>query len=346
MSSPALVAKLFDLLLAAQAERSGWRTFISGAHLATQLSVTRGAVWKAVAQLRTLGLNIEALPRQGYRLTAPCTALSSDAVDGALSQALRSRLREGRCEWQLASTNAVLLARGNLQPGQFDYLTAEIQTAGRGRRGRQWLAPPGGAVCLSWSWCFDSLPPQGGALGLVIGVTALRALHSLGVEGVQIKWPNDLVSADGKLGGILVELRSEAGGPVHLVCGIGLNLRVPPSVIDAVAVSGNKATDLAALCATLPDRSALVAALLQHGLAGLQELQQTGLASFRDDFEAADALFDLPVIAQGATDSIHGTARGIDADGALLISTASGLQRVLSADVSVRPATPSPAEAL
>jgi len=343
MSSPTLVAKLFDLLLAAQAERSGWRTFISGAHLATQLSVTRGAVWKAVAQLRTLGLNIEALPRQGYRLAAPCTALSSDAVDGALSQALRSRLREGRCEWQLASTNAVLLARGNLQPGQFDYLTAEIQTA---RRGRQWLAPPGGAVCLSWSWCFDSLPPQGGALGLVIGVTAMRALHSLGVEGVQIKWPNDLVSAHGKLGGILVELRSEAGGPVHLVCGIGLNLRLPPSVIDAVAVSGNKATDLAALCATLPDRSALVAALLQHGLAGLQELQQTGLASFRDDFEAADALFDLPVIAQGATDSIHGTARGIDADGALLISTASGLQRVLSADVSVRPATPSPAEAL
>jgi BirA family biotin operon repressor/biotin-[acetyl-CoA-carboxylase] ligase len=346
MSSTTLVAKLFDLLLAAQAERSGWRAFISGAHLATQLSVTRGAVWKAVAQLRTLGLNIEALPRQGYRLTAPCTALSSDAIDGALLPALRARLREGRCEWQLASTNAVLLARGNLQLGQFDYLTAEIQTEGRGRRGRQWLAPPGGAVCLSWSWCFDSLPPQGGALGLVIGVTALRALRSLSIEGVQIKWPNDLVSAHGKLGGILVELRSEAGGPVHLVCGIGLNLRLPASVIDAVAVSGNKATDLAALSDTLPDRSAVVAALLQHGLAGLQELQQTGLASFRDDFEAADALFDLPIIAQGATDSIHGTARGIDADGALLISTASGLQRVLSADVSVRPATPSPAEAL
>jgi BirA family biotin operon repressor/biotin-[acetyl-CoA-carboxylase] ligase len=81
-------------------------------------------------------------------------------------------------------------------------------------------------------------------------------------------------------------------------------------------------------------------------LAGLQEFEQTGLASFRADFEASDALFDLPVIAQGATDTIHGRARGIDADGALLISTAIGLQRVLSADVSVRPSPPIPAEAL
>jgi BirA family biotin operon repressor/biotin-[acetyl-CoA-carboxylase] ligase len=96
----------------------------------------------------------------------------------------------------------------------------------------------------------------------------------------------------------------------------------------------------------LPDRSVLVAALLQHGLAGLQEFQQTGLASFRADFEAADALLDLPVIAQGAADTIQGHARGIDADGALLINTGIGLQRVLSADVSVRPVIPNPAEAL
>lgn len=337
MSSQALTGKLFALLVSAQGGRPGWRSFISGAQLAKQLGVTRGAVWKAVAQLRTLGLEIEALPRQGYRLAWLCSSLDSDAIVAALPATLRSQLRSGQCLWQLPSTNAALLAHGNLQPGQFDFLTAELQTAGRGRRGRQWLAPPGGALCLSWSWSFDVLPPQGGALGLMIGVTALRALRSLGLTGIQLKWPNDLVSAHGKLGGILVELRSEAGGPLHLVCGIGLNLQLPASVIEAVAASGNRATDLATLSDALPGRSQLAAALLHQGLCGLQHFGQAGLEPFSAEFAAADALRDLPVVARGAAGDLQGIARGIDAEGALLIQTADGLQRVLSADVSVRP---------
>jgi BirA family biotin operon repressor/biotin-[acetyl-CoA-carboxylase] ligase len=344
LSSQALTGKLFALLVTAQGGRPGWRPFISGAQLAEQLCVTRGAVWKAATQLRALGLEIEALPRQGYRLARPCSSLDSDTIVAALPATLRSQLRTGQCQWQLPSTNAALLARGNLQPGQFDFLTAELQTAGRGRRGRQWLAPPGGALCLSWSWSFDVLPPQGGALGLMIGVTALRALRSLGLAGIQLKWPNDLVSAHGKLGGILVELRSEAGGPLHLVCGIGLNLQLPASVVEAVAASGNRATDLAQLSDTPPDRNQLAAALLQHGIAGLQHFGQAGLEPFRDDFTAADALRDLPVVARGAAGDLHGIARGIDAEGALLIQTADGLQRVLSADVSVRPVDHNPAE--
>ena len=338
MSSQALTGKLFALLVAAQGARAGWRPFISGVQLAQQLGVTRGAIWKAVDQLRAVGLGIEAVPRQGYRLTNPCSSLNREAILNALPDHLRGRLREGHCQWQLPSTNAALLACGNLQPGQFDFLTAELQSAGRGRRGRQWLAPPGGALCLSWSWSFDVLPPQGGALGLMIGVTALRALRDLGIDGVRLKWPNDLISRHGKLGGILVELRSESGGPLHLVCGVGINLQLPASVIDAVATSGNQATDLRQLTAHLPNRSQLAAALVQHGIAGLQQFEHAGFEPFRADFEAADALHDLPVIARGAAGDLHGTARGIDADGALLINTVDGLQRVLSADVSVRPA--------
>jgi BirA family biotin operon repressor/biotin-[acetyl-CoA-carboxylase] ligase len=344
LSSQALTGKLFALLVTAQGGRPGWRPFISGAQLAEQLCVTRGAVWKAATQLRALGLEIEALPRQGYRLARPCSSLDSDSIVAALPATLRSQLRTGQCQWQLPSTNAALLARGNLQPGQFDFLTAELQTAGRGRRGRQWLAPPGGALCLSWSWSFDVLPPQGGALGLMIGVTALRALRSLGLAGIQLKWPNDLVSAHGKLGGILVELRSEAGGPLHLVCGIGLNLQLPASVVEAVAASGNRATDLAQLSGPLPDRSQLAAALLREGISGLQQFERSGLEPFRADYDAADALRNQPVVARGAAGDLHGIARGIDAEGALLIQTADGLQRVLSADVSVRPVDHNPAE--
>lgn len=344
MSSDALTGKLFALLVTAQTERAGWRPFVSGATLASQLGVTRGAVWKAASQLRHLGLEIEALPRQGYRLAKPCSTLTREAIIAALPVPLRTQLREGQCQWQLPSTNAALLARGALQPGQFDFLTAELQTAGRGRRGRQWLAPPGGALCLSWSRSFDALPAQGGALGLVIGVTALRALHTLGLTGVQLKWPNDLVSLNGKLGGILVELRSEAGGPLHLVCGIGLNLQLPASVVDAVAASGNRATDLAQLGGPLPGRSQLAGALLREGITGLQQFEQGGLEPFRADFDAADALRGQTVVARGAIQDLQGVARGIDSEGALLIDTAGGLQRVLSADVSVRSLESNPAD--
>ena len=334
-----LAGRLFELLIEAQASAAGYRGFVSGAQLAAQLGVTRGAVWKAATQLRELGLGLEALPRQGYRLAQACTALNRAAVVAALPADTAAALRQGDCLWSVSSTNAALLARGGLAPGQFDFMTAEVQTAGRGRRGRRWLAPPGGAVCLSWSWRFEVLPAQGGALSLVIGLAARRALQQLGVDGVQIKWPNDLVCAHGKLGGILIELRAEAGGPTQVVIGIGLNLHLDAALMAAVAAEGNRAAGLSLLSADLPSRSELVAALLECGIAGLREFERAGLAPFQAGYAQADALHGLPVVASGGAQTLQGTACGIDADGALLFHSAAGLQRVVSGDVSVRPQT-------
>ena len=116
---------------------------------------------------------------------------------------------------------------------------AEHQTGGRGRRGRAWIAPPGGAICLSLAWQYPDLPADLSALSLVVGVAAVNALASLGVAGVRLKWPNDLVTADGKLGGILIEMRAEAGGPVHLVVGLGSNVMLDEAARAAVAATGN-----------------------------------------------------------------------------------------------------------
>ena len=337
-----LAGRLFELLIEAQDSAAGYRGFVSGAQLAAQLGVTRGAVWKAATQLRELGLGLQALPRQGYRLSVPCTALHRAAVLAALDAGTAAALRQGDCVWSIGSTNAALLARGGLAPGQFDFLTAEVQTAGRGRRGRRWLAPPGGAVCLSWSWRFEVLPAQAGALSLVIGLAARRALQQLGIEGVQIKWPNDLVCAQGKLGGILIELRAEAGGPTQVVIGIGLNLHLDAALTAAVAAEGNRAAGLSVLGAAMPERSALVAALLSAGVQGLQQFASEGFAPFHSDYAQADALRGLAVTASGGAVALHGVASGVDADGALLIRTDAGLQRVLSGDVSIRPQSQEP----
>ncbi|HEV7632732.1 MAG TPA: biotin--[acetyl-CoA-carboxylase] ligase [Steroidobacteraceae bacterium] len=312
------------------------RPFHSGAGLAAQLGLSRSAIWKAVSSLRELGIEIEALPRRGYRLAKPLTLLQADRVAAALPPAIASRLQRGECLWSTDSTNALLLARGQSQPGRFDYVTAEYQTAGRGRRGRTWIAPPGGAICLSWSWSFDVLPSQSGALSLAIGVSALRALDHCGVRGVGLKWPNDLLVDGRKLGGILIELKSESGGPALVVVGIGLNVALSREVSESVAASGTQATDLWTLGANGLDRSALVAALLAAGVDTVLQFSREGLAPFLDEFREADALHGREVVVSGVQETVHGTALGVDTDGALLLATATGQRRFLSGEVSVR----------
>ena len=164
---------------------------------------------------------------------------------------LRERLRRAEVAWSLASTNSALLAgrsrRAGRAAGEFDFLAAEHQTAGRGRRARQWLAPPGGALCLSLGWSFAALPSGAAALSLAVGVCARRALASIGHVPMQLKWPNDLLVEDRKLGGILIELRAESAGPAYVVIGIGINCALGTALTRRVRDSGTEPIDLASL---------------------------------------------------------------------------------------------------
>jgi BirA family transcriptional regulator, biotin operon repressor / biotin---[acetyl-CoA-carboxylase] ligase len=323
------------------AARRATGEFISGAELAAQFGVTRSAVWKAIGRLRAMGTPVNAVTNRGYRLALPTTPLDAETVRSLLPGPLRAVLREGACAGELDSTNARLLARPAPPAGQFDFLTAEFQTAGRGRRGRSWLAPPGGAVCLSWSWSFEALSPAMGALSLAIGVSALRALHGLGIEGVQLKWPNDLVTPQGKLGGILIEMRTESGGPVQVVVGIGLNVALPPELRATLAGMGTAAADLASLAAPAapPARAALTAALLREGIGAMGEFALRGFAPFLDEYLAVDALRDRPVRLQGSGPVEDGVARGVDPDGALRVEHGGQIHRIIAGEVSVRTAS-------
>jgi BirA family biotin operon repressor/biotin-[acetyl-CoA-carboxylase] ligase len=210
--------------------------------------------------------------------------------------------------------------------------------AGRARRGRSWLAAPGGGICLSWSWCFEAHAAQLGALSLAVGVAVLRALASSGIEGVRLKWPNDLVTAQGKLGGILIEMRSEAAGPVHVVIGLGLNVALGRDARTRIDQLGNAATDLAELAAGArpPAREPLVAALLDQAVVALDDFAQAGLVNFLAEYRAADALAGQAVQTQGGSGPAVGIARGIDDDGALRIEHAGKIHRIIAGEVSVR----------
>ncbi|MGA2024282.1 MAG: biotin--[acetyl-CoA-carboxylase] ligase [Steroidobacteraceae bacterium] len=310
--------------------------FHSGTQLAAACGVSRSAIWKAVAALRALGVSVHAVPHRGYRLPLATRPLEAGRIRNALPAYIGRHLRHGATLWSTTSTNAVLLAQNDLAPGRFDFLTAEHQTAGRGRRTRGWIAPPGGAICLSLSWSFASLPPAIGALSLAMGVCALRALARCGVSGAVLKWPNDLMVGEGKLGGILAELRAETGGPAFVVIGIGLNVALGATVLERVEATGTKAADLGALGAVPSDRNRIVAALIAAVVEGLAQFEREGFSAFAQEWRAADALLGRAVRVSADAGSVAGHARGIDLDGALCVQTSEGLQRFVTGDVSVR----------
>ncbi len=312
------------------------RQFHSGQVLAARCGVSRSAVWKAVATLRSFGVSVHAVANRGYRLPTATGLLEADQIVGRLSPEVVARLRSGETRWCAGSTNSELLQRAAVAPGEFDFLTAEYQTAGRGRRTRRWIAPPGGAICLSLSWSFAALPPNVGALSLAIGVCALRALATTAELAVGLKWPNDLVAGGAKLGGILTELRAEADGPALVVTGIGLNVALGARVTEQLRAAGAHGTDLALLGLAECDRNRLAAALIAECVRGLQQFERLGLPAFIAEWRAADALAGKPVVVNAAEGAVAGHARGIDVAGALCVQTRDGLRRFASGDVSVR----------
>lgn len=239
---------------------------------------------------------------------------------------------------ELDSTNRYLLEHA---PGQLRALrvcAAEFQTHGRGRRGREWRAPRSSGLCLSASWMFDAVPPDPATIALATGVIARRAIESICGVVVALKWPNDLIWARRKLGGILVELATDSWQRGHVVVGIGINVALPPEMLPTISDWPGGAVDLrTALCGDAPDRTALAASICQ-GLGQLfVDYERDGFNRYREAWRRADHLVDAAVVVQRGDSQLHGTARGIDDRGALLVSDASGqVHRVISGDVSVR----------
>ncbi len=132
---------------------------------------------------------------------------------------------------------------------------AEFQHAGRGRRGRRWIAPLGGGLCLSVGWQFADTPPELSALTLAVGVVARRALAAVAGVDVGLKWPNDLVLDARKLGGILLELTAEAQGGCYVVAGIGINVSLPPESLRTLSDWPRGAIDLATATSGAPPRA-------------------------------------------------------------------------------------------
>lgn len=310
---------------------------VSGDVLARECGQTRAAVWKRIAQLRDAGVAVDARRGHGYALRHRLDLLDADAIRGALPAPVQARLAGLEVEWSLDSTNAELLRRPMPGP-QAEVLLAERQTGGRGRRGRTWQSPLAAHVYLSLQRGFEGGLARLGGLSLVAGIAAVEALRGLGIPGVALKWPNDLVVATGpalhKLGGVLVEGGGEHAGPVRAVLGIGVNVRMPEV---AAAAIDQPWTDLAALAADAPSRNTVAVALLAAWVPALAQFDRDGLAPFLPRFRSVDALQGRSVAVLTGRERVEGIAEGVAADGALVMRVPDGgLQTFHAGEVSVR----------
>jgi BirA family biotin operon repressor/biotin-[acetyl-CoA-carboxylase] ligase len=308
----------------------------SGEWLARELNVSRAAVWKRVQRLRALGVEVQALPRRGYRLSQPVELLDARRIGAELGPQCRAQLRTLDLRFEVDSTNTRLLAATPPPPGLADACLSELQHAGRGRRGRRWIAPFGAGVALSVAWSFGDGAGAVAALSLGVGVAVSRALVRAGAQGVSLKWPNDIWLHDRKLGGVLIELRAEASGPAHVVIGVGVNVDLPAAARSEIEAGGVRVAAVADACAAAPSRNLVAGAILDEVLSMLGQFEREGFAAFREAWTALDALSGRPARVLLGSTVVSGTARGVDQDGALLLDTGDRMQRFVSGEASLR----------
>lgn len=314
MSVEALLQKLAD------------GEFHSGRALGEALAISRTAVWKQLQKLEQMGLPLESVKGRGYRLAGGLDLLSRGDVEAALSARARERLHTLDIRGVVDSTNAVV---ADADAGYV--CAAEQQTAGRGRRGRQWVSPYGQNLYCSLLWEFEGGAAALEGLSLAVGVAVARVIRQAGAAGVQVKWPNDVLCDGRKMAGILLEMQGDAAGRCQVVVGIGLNVAMRSAGgIDQPWV------DLTSVVDEIPSRSRLLAYLLNELVVVLEDFTVGGFAGFRREWQQLDAFRGREVAVRLGDDVVLGTSAGVDAGGGLIVETVEGRRVFNGGEVSLR----------
>lgn len=308
----------------------------SGQAIARDFGLTRAAVWKTLRKTADeFGLDLISERGRGYRLATPLELLDAERIRATLSDGGRARLSRLDIHPLIDSTNSELMRLAADGAPSGSVCLAERQTAGRGRRGREWVSPFGVNVCLSLLWRYPFAPSNLGGASLAIGAVLADVLSELGAEGVALKWPNDLLWQRRKLAGLLLEVAGESQGPCRLVVGLGLNLRMTDGQGSAIDQPWTSLQE--ALGEAMIGRNALIARLLEALMEALDRYGREGLAPFLTRWRAHDAYLGEPVrllIGERVTEGIHA---GVSEDGSLLLDTPDGRRAFQAGEVSLRP---------
>ena len=265
-----------------------------------------------------------------WRLVRPLAVFAEESLQQmAGKQGFRAQLKH---ECSSSNDEIMALARQSADLAHKALCVAHFQTKGRGRQGRSWVNRQGECLMFSLGWAFDKPQYELGSLALVVALACRRALADIGLD-VNIKWPNDLVVANDKLAGILIET-ARVDNKTVAVIGIGINFVLPKEVENATSVQ--------ALFQTASKQGVSVKTLLNAVLAQLDallsEYAQNGFASCVGEYDAANRDTDRPVLLLQEGRVVHeGVVKGVDAQGALRLLTDNGEKTIVSGEISLRP---------
>jgi len=306
--------------------------FRSGEEMARQLNVSRASIWQAMRFLDEAGLAVFRVQGRGYRLREVLHWIDRDKVVTALGE--RADLFDLEVVDSIDSTNSRMLQKAAQGARHGSCVITEMQTAGRGRRGREWHANLGGSLTFSLLWRFNRGAGFLSGLSLAVGVALMRALSQAGVSGAGLKWPNDVLHQHRKLAGILIELQGDMLGPSAAVIGIGLNLQLSDTVLNRI---DQAAVGVHSITSTSPERNLLLAHTLLHLADVLNEFEEGGFSRLRGEWLAHHVYHEKPVLLTLPDGSQHqGHLLDVAEDGALLVRTAAGKQRFTSGEISLR----------
>ena len=300
--------------------------FHSGEKIGALLGVSRTSVNNYIKALQEIGLDIYKVTGKGYCSAAPLTLLDQQKIKEV------SGVDNVHVEQILASTNQYLLDKiHQLSNGQT--CIAEYQTAGRGRRGREWISPFASHLYFSMYWRLDAGIEKASGLSLLVGIAVVNALEKLGIQGVGLKWPNDLYYQGKKLAGILIELNAQASDVCHSVIGIGINVRMPA---DQGKLIDQPWIDLNNISSTPVDRNQLSGLLIKELQNLLTDYEEKGLSPFLPRWFELDCFINKEVNLMVANKVQTGICRGINEQGALLLEIDQQIKPYIGGEISLR----------
>lgn len=298
----------------------------SGNALGRALGVSRSAIWKQINQLVEWGVPIASLPQQGYQLHPPLILLDEDSMQKALTAQGFSKEFALQVFSSIDSTNRYV--KELPYSGLVDICCAEHQTQGRGRFNRQWHSPFGENIYCSSRWNLQCDLSRLSGLSLITSLAVLATIQSFGIDNsVGVKWPNDLIWANKKLSGNLIEIQAESHANAQIIIGIGLNIN---SDTQNSLLGDRPWCSLYDITGKRYNRNDIIVSLLLHLDRYLEKFTEQGLKAFQDEWRACDYLAGKAItVTQGA--QIHyGKACGIDEAGLLVLEEESGKQLHLS----------------
>ncbi len=308
--------------------------FHSGEKMAADMGCSRVTVWKSISELKSLGINIFSVKKKGYRLPKKISFFNIENIQrelGELNQFVNLELLN-----VIDSTNKYLNTSANIKP-HASVVIANIQTKGKGRRGRSWQASVGESLSMSILWKFDKGASGLSGLSLVVGVAIQRLMKKIGINNSFLKWPNDLLILEGdaylKLAGVLIELQGDLESRCSAVIGVGLNYDLSSDILKNI---DQPATNIKKYLNSDIDLNQLSAMLIKEIINALSEFESNGFLSVKEEWLSYNAFKGRKIsFIKSGGEVITGQIVDIENDGALKIMQNNGIHETLiSGEVS------------